>query len=64
MEEQLVACVQRCRQLLVELIAEKNRLSTCVEWMKKSIEVHVIWLEEHINRLAADVQVFIIQNSE
>jgi transposase len=64
MEEQLAACVERRRQLLVELVAEKNRLSTCPAWMKAGIEEHVAWLDEHIERLAAEIQVFIGQNPE
>jgi transposase len=62
MEEQLAACVERRRQLLVELVAEKNRLSTCPDWMKTGIEEHVAWLEEHIERLADEIRAFIAQD--
>jgi transposase len=64
LEEQLAACVERRRQLLVELVAEKNRLSTCPTWMKAGIEEHVGWLEEHIERLAAEIQAFIAQDPQ
>lgn len=64
LEEQLAACVERRRQLLVELVAEKNRLSTCPTWMKLDIAEHVGWLEEHIERLAAEIQAFIAQDPE
>lgn len=64
LEEQLAACVERRRQLLVELVAEKNRLSTCLTWMKPGIEEHVGWLEEHIERLAAEIQAFIAQDPQ
>ncbi len=63
LEEQLAACVERRRQLLVELVAEKNRLSTCPDWMKADIEEHVSWLEEHIDRLAVEIRAFITQDA-
>jgi transposase len=64
LEEQLAACVERRRQLLVELVAEKNRLATCPAWMKEGIEEHVAWLEEHIERLAKEIRSFIAQDPE
>ncbi len=64
LEEQLASRVERRRQLLVELVAEKNRLFTCPEWMKADIEEHVAWLEEHIDRLAAEIQAFIAGDPE
>jgi transposase len=64
LEEQLAACVERRRQLLVEVVAEKNRLSTCPTWLKEGIEEHVTWLEEHIERLAGEIQSFIAQDPE
>lgn len=64
LEERLAACVERRRQLLVELIAEKNRLSTCPEWVREGIEEHVLWIEEHIELLDKEIQTFIAQNPE
>jgi transposase len=64
LEEQLSACVERRRQLLVELKAEKNRLSTCPACVKEGIEAHVVWIEEHIKILEADIRAFISQKPE
>lgn len=59
LEEQLAAFVERRRQLLVELTAEKNRLSTCPEWVRVDLEENIAWLEERIDRLETDIQVCI-----
>jgi transposase len=64
LEEQLAACVERRRQLLVGLVAEKNRLSTCPACVKEDIEEHVAWLEERITRLEVEIQTCILQNPE
>ena len=64
LEEQLAACVERRRQLLVEVVAEKNRLSTCPACMRADIQEHIAWLEEHIERLETDIQTFILQKAE
>lgn len=64
LEEQLAACVERRRQLLVELKAEKNRLSTCPVFVQEDIEAHIIWIEEHIETLEADIRTFIAQKPE
>jgi len=64
LEEQLAACVERRRQLLVELVAEKNRLSTCPACVREGIEEHVTWLEEHIEALEAEIQALIWQKPE
>jgi transposase len=63
-EERLAACVERRRQLLVELIAEKNRLSTCPTWIREGIEEHDLWLEEYIELLGKEIRTFIAQNPE
>jgi transposase len=59
LEEQLAAFVERRRQLLVELTAEKNRLSTCPDCVRDDVEDHIAWLEERVDRLDADIQVCI-----
>lgn len=59
LEEQLAAFVERRRQLLVELTAEKNRLSTCPDCVRDDVEEHIAWLEERVDRLEADIQVCI-----
>jgi transposase len=64
LEEQLAAFVERRRQLLVELVAEKNRLSTCPDCVRDEIQEHVAWIEEHIERLEAEIQILISQNPE
>jgi transposase len=64
LEEQLAACVERRRQLLVELVAEKNRLSTCPACVREGIQEHIAWLEEHIVRLEAEIQACIWQKPE
>ena len=64
LEEQLAAGVERRRQLLVEMVAEKNRLSTCPVCMRENIEEHIAWLEEHIEYLEAEIQDCILQRPE
>jgi transposase len=64
LEEQLAACVERRRQLLVELTAEKNRLSTCPACVREDIQEHIAWLEEHIDSLEAEIQTCIMQKPE
>ena len=59
LEEQLAAFVERRRQLLVELTAEKNRLSTCPDCVRDDVEEHIAWLEERIGLLETDIQVCI-----
>jgi transposase len=63
-EEQKIAnFVERRRQLLVELVAEKNRLSTCGEPVRQDIEEHIEWIEAHIARLDGQIQECIAQNA-
>jgi transposase len=64
LEEQLAAFVERRRQLLVTLVAEKNRLSTCPDCVREDIEAHVAWIEESVADLEANIQARISQNPE
>jgi transposase len=64
LEEQLSACVERRRQLLVMVIAEKNRLSATPECVRPSIDEHIAWLEEQISTLDEQLQELIGQNAE
>lgn len=63
-EEQLAAFVERRRQLLVELVAEKNRLSTCPACVRDEIEEHIAWMEEHVADWETKIQICITQNPE
>jgi len=62
LEGQLAAAVERRRQLLVMVTAEKNRLSTCPECIQEDIQMHVAWLEERIKILEDEIQTFISLN--
>jgi transposase len=62
LEEQLAASVERRRQLLVVVMAEKNRLSTSPECVRADIQAHIDWMEEHIRTLDAQIQELIAQN--
>lgn len=62
--ERLAACVERRRQLLVELVAEKNRLSTSPVCMQTNIEEHIAWLDEHVKKLETEIQACISQKPE
>lgn len=64
LEQQLGDLVERRRQLLVELVAEKNRLSTSSELICPSIEEHIEWIEEHLERLEGQIRACITQNPD
>jgi len=64
LEEQLSAFVERRRQLLVTLVAEKNRLSTCPEVVRADIEALITFLEERIEQLGDEIRTCILQNAE
>jgi transposase len=64
LEERLAAFVERRRQLVVELTAEKNRRSTCPDCVRDDLEDHIAWLEEHIDRLETEIQSCIDHNPE
>jgi transposase len=64
LEEQLAACVERRRQLLLDLVAEKNRLSTSPDCMQTDIEEHIAWLHEHVEQLEEEIQDCISQKAE
>jgi transposase len=64
LEEQLAACVERRRQLLVSVTAEKNRLSTCPACVREDIQAHIAWLEERIERLEDEIHTCILQKAE
>lgn len=64
LEEQLAAWVERRRQLLVTLVAEKNRLATCPACVREEIQEHIDWLEARIDHLEAEIQACILQKPE
>jgi transposase len=64
LEEQLAAFVERRRQLLVELVAEKNRLSTCPACVRDGIEEHIAWIEVQVAGLETRIQSSILQKPE
>jgi len=64
LEEQLAAFVERRRQLLVELVAEKNRLSTCPACVQADIKDHIAWIEARIDSFDAQIQSCIQQKPE
>lgn len=64
LEERLAACVERRRQLLLDLVAEKNRLSTSPECILGDIEEHIAWLAERVTKLEIEIQACIAENNE
>ncbi len=63
LEAHLAAYVERRRQLLVELVAEKNRLSTSPECVRAEIQEHIAWIDAHVTRFDRDIQACIAQNA-
>jgi transposase len=64
LEEQLSAYVERRKQLITMLTAEKNRLSTCPDALRADVEEHVTWLEERILDMDTNIQTLIGQKPE
>jgi len=63
-EERLSACIERRRQLIIMLTAEKNRLSTCPGSMLANIQEHIEYLKEGINRLDNQIHEVILQDPD
>jgi transposase len=63
-EEELAACVERRRQLIVDITSEKNRLSSSPACMKDEIQEHIQWLEDHIVALEVKIDSFIQEKDE
>ena len=63
-EERLAASVERRRQLVVILTAEKNRLSACPPSLRDDIKDHIEYLEEHILKLEDEIHNLITSDPE
>lgn len=63
-EEYLAACVERRRQLIVMLTAEKNRLSTCPPSLLADIQEHIAFLEERIKQIEDEIHHSISQDPD
>lgn len=63
-EQKLASFVERRRQLLVELVAEKNRLSTCGKPIRHDIEEHIEWIEAHLKHLEHEIRDCIAQKAD
>jgi transposase len=64
LEELLAACVERRRQVLTTLTAEKNRLCTCPACVCDDIKTHIDWLEADVDRLETQIWVCVNQRSD
>jgi transposase len=64
LEERLAACVERRRQLIVDLVAEKNRLSSCPDCVRDGIQEHIDWIAKHIEELDEEIKECIRQKPE
>lgn len=60
-QEQLSASIERRKQLLTQLTAEKNRLSAAPDCVLKDIQEHIDFLVEHISALEVSIQTLINQ---
>lgn len=59
MSQTLAALVARRRQLVDMLAAEKNRQSSAPRATRKSIQLHVSWLEKQISSVDIDISTYI-----
>lgn len=63
-EEHLAGCVERRRQWIEMLTAEKNRLHTCPIGFREGLEDHIQYLEERIQELDDQIQADIAQDPQ
>jgi len=63
LEEKLAAWVERRRQYLVTLVAEKNRLSSCSEHVRADIEAHIEWIEDCLEQLESHIRACIAEDN-
>jgi transposase len=62
--EQLAACTERRRQLVTQLTAEKNRLSTTPDCVLEDVQEHIDFLVRKIEAIEANIQSLISQQPE
>ncbi len=55
MTRELAAVLARRRQVLEMLTAERNRLGTALSHVTERIRVHILWLEEELDKLNNDL---------
>lgn len=60
-EEKLCALLTRRRQLIEMLTAEKNRQHTARFGMQAHVQMHIDWLEEHVDQLDQEIDAYIDQ---
>jgi transposase len=62
--EQLAAWTERRRQLVTQLTAEKNRLSSALDCVIEDVQEHIDFLEAKIETIEANIQALISQKPE
>lgn len=62
--EQLAAWTERRRQLVTQLTAEKNRLSSALDCVLEDVQEHIDFLEAKIETIEANIQALISQKPE
>jgi transposase len=57
--QQLEAILNRRRQIVQMLTAEKNRLHSAPGWTKKDIRLHIAWLEKRLEKIEKELETMI-----
>lgn len=63
-QEQLAACTERRRQLVLQLTAEKNRLSSAPDCIVDDVQEHIDFLSHKITEIEKKIQTLIKQQPE
>jgi transposase len=63
-EQELLALMTRRRQVVEMLTAEKNRLGSAPASVQPRLRQHIIWLEEELAQLKAQIEQFINQTPD
>jgi len=57
--QKLEALLNRRRQILQMLTAEKNRLHSAPAWTRKDIQIHIQWLEKNLAKFNKDLDLLV-----